>query len=77
MSSRFKCSMDDYFMLHRLRDDLIRLRVEHRNAEERQQYYIKAGNFESAQLASNTADNLLKEIKLTEKEIEKLENACL
>jgi len=69
--------MDDYFMLHRLRDDLIRLRVEYRNAEERQQYYIKAGNFESAQLASNTADNLLKEIKLTEKEIEKLENACL
>jgi len=64
--------MDDYFMLHRLRDDLITLRVEHRNAEERQQYYIKAGNFEMAQLASNTVHNLLKEIKLTEKEIEKL-----
>jgi len=62
-------------MLQRLRDDLIVLKVGHRNAEQRYQFHLEARNIELAKSASDTSNMFFKEIIATGKEIEKLESA--
>lgn len=76
MSDRFKCSMEQYATLQRLRDNLIKLKVEHKSAEERRQYWLEAGNMEMAGVASNTVKSLFTEIRRTERDIENLESTC-
>jgi hypothetical protein len=73
LAKKFNCSMDEYSMLQRLRDNLIVLKVEHRKAEERRQFYLEAGNIEMAKLTSDTVNRVFAEIRASEKEIEKLE----
>lgn len=64
--------MDRYFMLQRLLDDLIKLRVEHRNAEEKVHFHLGAGNVEMAKLTSDRITILFKETRVAQKGIEKL-----
>ena len=75
MTRRLKCLIDNYFMLRRLQDDLILLKVGHRNAEQRCQFHLEAGNIELAKSTSDTSNMFFKEIIATRKEIEKLESA--
>jgi hypothetical protein len=76
MESKFKCSMEKYSDLQRLRDNPIKLKVEHKSAEERLQYFLGAGNMEMAKTTVNTVESLFKEIRLIEREIAKLESTC-
>jgi len=68
--------MEKYSDLQRLRDNLIKLKVEHKSAEERRQYFLEAGNMEMAGVASNTVKSLFMEIRKTERDIESLESVC-
>ncbi|MEM3760290.1 MAG: hypothetical protein QXZ02_04155 [Candidatus Bathyarchaeia archaeon] len=52
-----------------LRDDLIKLKVEHRSAEEKLQYYLQAGNMELTKIVSDRLNMLFKEIKEPKKKL--------
>lgn len=76
MASKFKCSIEQYSTLQRFRDNLILLKVELERAENLRRYYLEAGNIELASIATNKINELTKEIRATEREIEKLESVC-
>jgi len=68
--------MEDFSRLLCPSDNLINLKVEHKSAEERLQYFLETGNMEMAQVALNTSKSLFMEIRKTEREIEQLESVC-
>lgn len=71
-----KCSPEEYALLLRVRNELISLKTGFRRAEERRTFYLEAGNLEMAKLTSGTIDNIVKEIKVLEREVERLESVC-
>ena len=76
VSDKFKCSMEQYAHLQRLRDNVIKLKVEQKNAEGELQYYLNSGNMELAKLVSDRVNLIVKEIRISEKDIENLESTC-
>lgn len=69
LKEKFKCLLEQYVSLQQLRDDLIKLKVEHRSAEEKLQYYLQAGNMELTKIVSDRLNMLFKEIKEPKKKL--------
>ena len=65
--------VEQYLLLHRLRETLAILEVQHENALERLKFYREIGNTEMENITSEMIGILLEEIKLVKKEIKKLE----
>ena len=76
MKDELRCAVERLFLLCKLREDLAVLRVEHKNARERVNFYREIGNMKMARVASKTLNSILKSIKAVQKEIEKLEKGC-
>ena len=65
--------VEQYLLLHRLRETLAILEVQHENALERLKFYREIGNTEMANIVSETINKILEEIKAVRKEIKRLE----
>jgi len=65
--------VEQLFLLHKLRESLATLEVQHKNALERLKFYREIGNTEMENITSEMISILLEEIKLVKKEIKKLE----
>ena len=65
--------VEQLFLLHKLRETLAKLEVQHKNALERLKFYREIGNIEMANIVSETINKILEEIKAVRKEIKRLE----
>jgi len=65
--------VEQLFLLHKLRESLATLEVQHKNALERLKFYREIDNIEMANIVSETINKILEEIKAVRKEIKRLE----
>ena len=65
--------VEQLFLLHKLRESLATLEIQHKNALERLKFYREMGNIEMANIVSETINKILEEIKAIQKEIKRLE----
>jgi len=76
MKPKFKCPIEDYSLLQKVRNHLIVLKNNLADIEQRRDYYLKAENFRMADFYTTMAKSRIQQIKQLEKEIAQLESLC-